>query len=686
MRPEIALAASFVAAQRKLGPAQLAATSSALQKLLEGGPEQVRLHALPPLPYEAFDVTSGALRVICHRDGDALVLLHVDTHDEAYAWARRRKVVRVGNILWVKRIQLEEEAPADDAASPRESAEAGPLVGIRSRELARFGFDPPVADFLRRIPDLDALVGLAEHLRPRLGSALLSLGLEPDRLDAIHREFEAGAEEEQKDLAQALRDPRNAEHFWVPRPGEEDLARALSGHFDTWQLFLHPSQHRVARMRASGPVKLTGGPGTGKTVVALHRARFLAEEVFADDERPILLTAFSRSLVAELERGFRQLVQDRPALAARIRCRTASQVAREVLEAAGRPATLLTGEALEEAWARALEADTLGLGRAFYEAEREEVIMARAAFIEATYLRVPRPGRGHRLGGKERKQVFAVLERFERALDAQGGADDAGLARRALDGVPDPSPYAAVVLDELQDAHPASLRLFSALAGDGPDRLFMAGDGYQRIFRRPIPLSWTGISVVGRSRHLRLNYRTTSGIRDAAIAVMAGQTDDPLDGDGENRPTRDVGPAAGRSMRPGPPPARIEVADRAAAIERMAALLEEDDAPSHRSLVLVPSRAELEAISQALSARGIAHQRLHAAEVPFAPEGPPVGLCTFHRAKGLEAAHVIIWNAAGPRRPAGMEPDEWARRQRSLRYVALTRARDRCTLLTPPGR
>lgn len=678
MAHDIILAQTFFDAQKRLGHTQLKAVQSAVTRLQEGGAQQVRLHALSGNDYESFDVTRGALRVICYRDGNTLALLYVDTHQEAYDWANKHRLVRIGQHVRLKRVRIEDDEP--QGVEPGDSTPVmGPLAPLRARELAKFGLDEEVADYLRLVPNNDVLLGLAEHLRSPLGEALLSLGVEPERLGEVLRDFESGGAEESSDLGEALRRPANAEHFWAPRPGEEDLARALSGDFEAWQIFLHPAQRRVARMRASGPVKLTGGPGTGKTVVALHRARFLAEEVFADDPRPVLLTGFSRSLVAELERSFGELVRDRPELAARVRCRTATRVALDVLESAEQPRALLSGEALDEAWSQALAGEKLGLGRAFYEAEREEVVMALAAFTEQRYLRVPRRGRGRRLGLRERKQVFEVLGRLEQALDARGGADDAGLARRALVALPEASPYAAVVLDELQDAHPSSLRLLHALSGDGPDRLFLAGDGYQRIFRRPVPLSRMDIPVVGRSRHLRLNYRTTSGIRAAAVELMLGHGSDPLDDDEAGNIDRS--PRAGRSVRPGPRPEVIEVRGRDEALERMAALLGPKARASGRALVLVPSRAELEAVSAGLDAKAVLHQRLHAADVPFAPSGPQVGLCTFHRAKGLEAAHVVVWDGPRSRRPPGMEDETWARHNRSLRYVAITRARDRCTVL-----
>lgn len=684
MTPEIVIASTFFDAQRKLDSTQLQGTIEALRKLEGGGVEQVRLHDLTASSLCSFDVSKGAMRVICHKDGPVLALLHVDTHDKAYAWARRHKVLRIGKLVRLGRVRLEEdEGPV--SVEPAAAPGPGPLSSVKAKDLARIGFGLDLSEFLRSIPDEDILLGLAAVMSPHLGEAIVSLAAEPERLDVILRQLEAAPEADSSPSA-AYDDPANAEHFWAPRPGEEGLARALEGAFEKWQVFLHPSQKRVVEMSASGPVKLTGGPGTGKTVVALHRARYLAEHVFADDPRPILVTAFSRSLVTELERAFAQLVSDRPELLERVRFRTTSRLAMEVLEAAERPHQLLGDKALDEAWDHALEGESLGLDRAFHASEREEVLMARGTFDERSYLRVPRPGRGKRLGARERRQVFEVLCRFDEALDAQGGADDAGLAQRATAVVPDPSPYAAVVVDELQDAHPSSLRLLHALAGEGPNRLFLAGDGYQRIFRRPIPLSWTGISVVGRSRHLNLNYRTTSGIRDAAVELMLGEGVDVLDSeDGGADETVKVRktPDSVRSMRPGPRPEHVSFPDPAAALDALAKLAQ--PGAEERVLILVPSKIALEVVSDGLEARGLAHQRLHEADVPFALDGPPVGLCTFHRAKGLEASHVILWDPPGPRRPAGLEPDEWARRQRSLRYVALTRARDRCTLLKVPS-
>lgn len=681
MRYRIALSPTFQKALTRLAPVHQAAVNETLLKL-EAGNASVHVHALTSLPWVSFCVSRDAVRVICEREGDVLLLVHVGMHDEAYEWARRHRPRRFGHAIRVVPVAVD-EPPVEGSLPARDSERPpGPLAGVRPKDLLHFGIQPPTAALLRTLPDEDSLLDLLTHFPPALAEALVELAACPDEIGGIlNRYLEAKDRDAHVPLEEAVRANVNAGDVWLAPPGQEALAAALKGDLASWKVFLHPSQRRLVEMDASGPVKVSGGPGTGKSVVALHRARFLAEKLLVEDGRPILLCTYSRVLARQLREDLESLCVDQPALTSRIEVLTLTEVAQRVLAHAGRPSRLLLDDVVQDAWREALHLDEDDRGQPFFAAERERVVLFHDVRDEDRYLRVRRSGRGAGLDRKERRRTWAVLSAFEAALFARGGSDGPGLAwhaSRTLEVSDQSSPYAAVVCDEVQDAGPPELRLLRALASEpgapvGANRLFLVGDGHQRLYRRPISLSACGIEVRGRSKRLRLNYRTTQGICAAAVELMEGVESDALDEEGD--------PLDGyRSLRAGTRPETIVHEHTSAEADW---IVEQWRASKEAPLlVLARTRAYLDELHEMLVARGLSPLRLGEGEA--LPKDADVVLATLHRAKGLEAPRVILAGmqlvpARWPGESAG-EKELWERRERSLVYVGMTRARDRCAL------
>jgi superfamily I DNA/RNA helicase len=672
----------------------------AVTKVMDGN-GSTHVHKLEGSGYVAFGVNRNALRVICLREQGTLLLVHVDAHDRAYAWASRNRAVRVGSVVRIVAMDVEhvdegdegDEGATPPGAQPGVVAAPGPLAHVRDRLFANFQVSAGFAEVLRRVPSDDALIELAEHITPPpLADALLELATDPDAADQAvlryHNALRSLAAEgpRQASLADALADPLNAATMIALPPGEQALQAALRGDLDDWRLFLHPSQQRMVRWRGSGAIKLTGGPGTGKTVVALHRARYLARERFAADPRPVLLTTFGGTLAEQLRELVARLCADQPELRDRIEVLTLTGAAQRVLRDAGRPAALLLSNELDPCWKAALEHERRGWSRASYEAEREHVVAVFDAWTEAEYLRAKRPGRSVRLDRSGRHEVWAVLAAFEQALAARGGADAIGLARDAAQAVltgAHPSPWSAVVCDEVQDASPSDLRLLGALTRDPEtdqtraDALFLCGDGYQRLYRRAVPLSRCGVDVRGRSRTLRLNYRTTEGIRRAAVDFIRGVEIDDLDAVADSELSVLQGY---RSVRGGPSPAVRSFASEDAEADWIAELGQD---PAGSLLILARTRKYRDALAERLRDRGHAPVVLEG-RGDLAATG--ITVCTLHRCKGLEAPRVVIagQQLVPARWPGGDPADKaaWERQELCLVYVGMTRARDWCGVST----
>jgi superfamily I DNA/RNA helicase len=287
--------------------------------------------------------------------------------------------------------------------------------------------------------------------------------------------------------------------------------------------------------------------------------------------------------------------------------------------------------------------------------------------------------------------IWRVLRAFEEGVRSRGGDDAIGLGARAIHallGGAVTSPWWGVVCDEVQDASLVDLRLLSLVGGSS---LFLVGDGHQRLYTRPVSLRAAGIEVRGRSVRLRLNYRTTQGICRAAVAVMDGVDLDTLDVEARADDASDDAfekDGGYRSVRAGPLPERHVCADADAEADVVADVIRASSSTDGAAptLVLARTRAALSALQERLRVRGLTVALLGDGVERGDVTGVPAVLATLHRAKGLEAPTVVLTAMQQVPQPfrGGADDDVGRalheRQERSLVYVGMTRARDRCVL------
>ncbi|WP_326569038.1 UvrD-helicase domain-containing protein [Amycolatopsis rhabdoformis] len=348
------------------------------------------------------------------------------------------------------------------------------------------------------------------------------------------------------DLARAANDRLPDYSFFVVQPPEREpepegllaaqdvtegqLAAALERPFESWMTFLHPQQHAVVKRDYGGPARISGPAGTGKTVVALHRMRHVGRR----NVGPLLFTTFVRTLPAVHESAFRQLA---PELAERAEFQNLHSWARTLLvhrevELNVNPAAI--DNAFARAWLRHRGAlQEIEPAYDYWHTEVDRVIKGRGLRTLAEYKQILRRGRRLALGDAQRERVWSFYESYRDNLVARGAHDyhdmliaaHAELVRQPLE-----SPYAMVVVDEVQDVTLTGLRLLREIAGDGQNRLLLVGDGQQQVYPGGWRLSDAGIPVQGRGEVLKVNYRNRSGILDFARRIDAGNSVDDLDG------------------------------------------------------------------------------------------------------------------------------------------------------------
>lgn len=508
------------------------------------------------------------------------------------------------------------------------------------------------------------------------------------------------------DLISALDHPASRMEFTYLEHNDDLRAAIEDGTFARWRVFLHPEQRELAEAATKGAFRLSGGAGTGKTVVLLHRARHLHGR---DPEARIVLATYNKTLAVALKTNL--LLLDKGVRLARrpgepgihvgtvdaVSWHLVSKAADHGLDVQGAAAELfgrvrggLVPATNRELWDGALRKAGEVLPEAlrnanFFAAEYGSVVVSRRITTRDAYLLARRQGRGVALGRVQRNAVWDVIEAYRDLATAVGTTDydeKAMLAAIALDEAAAAAGRRVadhVLVDEAQDLTPARLILLRALSDPGPDDLFLAEDSQQRIYVPRTVLSRHGIRMTGRSRRLRLNYRTTAQNLDYASSILAGQELVDLE-DGT------IDDAGLRSARSGPPPelASCGTLDEAydTAVRTVRGWLD-DGASPETIAVLVRTGNDAMALHQKLVRDGLPTQHVGSKDTPGTDR---VIVMTMHRSKGMEFRNVLVFVAAAgttrslDRMHDGDRPDA-VQRERSLLYVATTRARDRLTIV-----
>ena len=624
---------------------------------------------------------SSDIRLIVHKTAASLLLCYVGHHDKAYAWAERRKLEthpKTGAAQWVEIREWVEEAPfagAVLAAEPRlydwaTSVSKPPLFAQRSDdELLGYGVPTEwLADV--RLADEDGLLALADHLPSEAAEALLELAT--GGTPKVAQAALAGAD--------PFSHPDAQRRFRVMNDVEE-LERALAFPWEKWTTFLHPAQRQWVERDYSGPARVSGSAGTGKTIVALHRAVFLAR---ANPDSRVLLTTFSDTLANALRTKLRRLISNQPRLGERLEVQAMNALGERLFERLyelphGRPRIATTDQVRKLMGDAAAAAKGLKFGQPFLLGEWHDLVDAWQLDSWEAYRDVKRLGRKTRLTEPQRATLWAVFASVREGLAAQGLITHAALfSMLAASQAQRKSPaFDHVVVDEAQDVSVAQLRFLAAMAGGRPNGLFFAGDLGQRIFQLPFSWKSLGVDIRGRSRTLHINYRTSHQIRMQADLLLGPEVSD-VDGNTEER-------RGTVSVFNGPAPVIRSFADSDEEIDTVATWLKArtgEGMPAHEIGIFVRSDAEMKRACAAADAAALPYRVL---DEKVETTGGFASLSTMHLAKGLEFRAVVVMACDDEIIPLqsriesvadNADLEEVYNTERHLLYVACTRARD----------
>lgn len=625
--------------------------------------------------------------------GDVYVLLYVAHHDEAYRWAENRKlainpVTGAMQMVVVQQVSETEPAGAPAApaaptppASPGAASEAAParapeplFAALGDRELLSLGVPEDLLPAVRGLtsePQLDALQSRLP-VEAYEGLFLVAAGDSVSQV-LMARETRVDRVVDTADFATALATPESQARFVIVDNDEAMLA-IMNAPLAQWRVFLHPTQRKLATGDRSGPVRILGGAGTGKTVLAMHRAKWLAENR-ASDGKKVLFTTFTKNLASDIEQNLRTLCGS--ATMARLEVRNLDAWVHGFMRSRKLEHRIVYDrkqDAAYQAWqaAMAVRDTALDLPDEFYEQELEQVVLAQGITTRDQYRTARRTGRAGVLSRTKRDAIWPVFEEYRGQLGSRKLKEVDDAYREVADMLQaegkDAGAYCAILVDETQDFGPQALRLLRAMIPPGVNDLFFVGDGHQRIYsRNRAAMSKCGIDIRGRARKLYLNYRTTDEIRRQAVALLEGCEVDDLD-DGHDETKRY------KSLSHGPVPAVVAADGLEAAAEQAIVFIKalraaQSEGPSPSVCVVASSEKNREAMAKQLQTAGLQGVTI-TAQANHADSRDVVHFATMHRAKGLEFDAVVV---VAPKSYFG-DPEETGN-QRRLMYVALTRAK-----------
>lgn len=623
---------------------------------------------------------SSDVRLIFYLDGDYCTLLHIDHHDAAYDWCVGKYCKKTDfGATYIFDVLKEEQYLANFTGQNEDDDEEYCYAGLKKnniteKQLVKLGLSKIHANNLLSIIDEEEFVEYIDLFPEELQEALLDLYIGDKPYDVVFNELQDTGNEElvSIDSSQSLLQKDSRRRFYVTQSMEELEYLMENEHFEKWTTFLHPSQERLTRIKSNGPVLVEGGPGTGKTVLGMHRAVFLSENVFkAAEGKKILFCTFSKKLSKYISSNIEKLILQKGIEnnieVIGVDAFIAQQLGNESLPVdPGKFNDLLKKVYRTGNWGYSLE---------FYQYEYYQVIEHFGILSEQEYIDADRTGMGTPLTENQRRKVWQFFkqlfkdQREQKLYTFVNRAEK--LERMIRDGLIKPS-YDAVIIDEAQDLEPCKLRAISACVKQGPDSMMILSDNNQRIYNLRSWKTDVGVNVVGRTFYLYINYRTTKEISDYATVLF-------FKGKNRNEYMKSY-----KSIVKGNDPIVQGYKNEEKQWEAIAATtieLQRTGVPANEICVVFPTNNELEKFARYYEKLG--YKTLHLIDDIVPQDENNICICNIKGVKGLEFACVIIASANkfGSSNVEKYRVDDAAvicyeKQVDCERYVAATRARD----------
>jgi mRNA-degrading endonuclease RelE of RelBE toxin-antitoxin system len=628
-----------------------------------------------------------AYRVILSapEEGNVYLFLWVDHHDKAYEWAAGHQCKVNPNTGSIQLYSTQTEIAED--ASYQTAEESALFEDLKDRQLLKLGIPEEQIDLVRGISS-ESELDRAQILLPQEAYEALFFYYAGQSYESIllERELEESQSFDVANFSDALDRLQSMSRFAVPTD-ETELTEILNASMEKWRVFLHPSQRRLATGVKNGPVRVLGGAGTGKTVVAMHRAKWLAANR-TSPEKQVLFTTYTRNLAVDISKNLEGICSKDELNKIEV-INLDRWVQRFLRKHSYDYEVVFDDSVLDGLWAKALSEKPANIrfSDSFFREEWQRVIQPQGIRSINDYKRASRIGRGTRLNREQRLAIWPVFEEYRHQLNKARykEADDAYRdAAELIKAQNIELAYSSVVVDEAQDMGSQAFSLIRSIVPEQENDLFIAGDAHQRIYgKNKVTLSKCGINIRGRSSKLKINYRTTDEIRSWATRLLEGRSIDDLDGGDDTN-------SLYKSLTHGEAPVieRFETPDDQAGFIK--ALLDQGKAPNSHYCVVARTNKEVSSIQEKLEKLGLKTALIKPSE-PESSDPDAIKLATVHRVKGLEFDSVILASANDGLIPLdfalqgkadAISEEEADTEERSLVFVAITRARKSAFVLS----
>lgn len=608
---------------------------------------------------------------------DAYHLLYVGTHEDAYNWGMRKRFAWNEHTQSCQLITVTESEEVVSKVTSDKTENAF-FKDVTDDKLLAIGVPQELLGKVRAIQTLDDLDPLDDMLPNDAYENIFNL-MDGENIDDIIADIESGRAKANED--ELLSD--NNKRRFVELTDDDELQRIIDKDMDVWQLFLHPSQRKLVNADYKGTMKVSGGAGTGKTVAALHRMKYLTSNPNAN----VLFTTYTRTLKENLEGLVQKMEINRSRYVLNNIDQVLIECARQYHIKEGFKILDYSGD--EESlklWREVLETEVTEFDEHFLYDEYIDVIVYFGNADARSYMMQQRVGRTKALSRKQRIEIWKLVEKYVALKQERKYVDRLELFNETTNYLNEHNvrPFTNVIADEFHDFSNPELKFLRALVAEGRNDLFLTGDPMQRIYSgRKINFSAAGINVRGvRSRRLKINYRTTEPIKRVAVSIIKGQTYDDMDGGTESTK------GYVSLIHGGEKPQYVMVSNATEEVTQVAEWIEacKNGGISLKDIcIAAPSMGLMKELQTRLHTDGTAYKVLKGTSKQGASDG--VSLCTFHSLKGLEFKAVILMGVNERNVPSkateaypfnGMdtlEKKEYLSSKRSLLYVAITRAR-----------
>jgi len=606
-------------------------------------------------------------------------ILWVDNHDEAMAWAENKTfewndVTNTPQLYTVETAEKEIETEPDWAKiyGYEEPKKNEAITSLSDEELLKMGVPEKLVNEVNQIDSFAKLEKMEKRLPDDVFENLFYL-LDGVTYSEVIDEVEQSKQSEDGDSLAFKR-------FYV-EVDDELLERMLEGDLEKWSLFLHPSQRSLVNKDFNGEVKVTGGAGTGKTVAAIHRLKYLVDKYGSN--RNILFATYTNALKRNLESQIGKLNIESSQYDLSTIDATAQNLGRSfgLLSENSTITELSNSISSKDVWEKVLETEVSSFDADFLIDEANQILYYYDLTDRRAYFNQTRFGRGIPITRKQRLEVWKLFEKYQEYKSENEIIDRYELFNKVsayLNEHPEKRPYQHVVLDEVQDCSNVEVRFIRSLADEGENDLFLVGDPYQSIYGKKVVFSQAGVNIRGRrSKKLKVNYRTTEEIKKYALSALKGVTYNNFDGEEENL-------HGYVSIFHGKVPLYqtfdSKNDEHEFILNRIREITENDNNVSLSNVVIATrTKASYREIMS----------RLHKAGIEYFDVRDETGnrngvhLCTFHSLKGLEYKAVILADVNDrtcPQKPFGYQDwsedkkENYINSEKSLLYTAMTRA------------